>query len=818
MEQNIEASRQQDTETRTRRKANIKKARKPDTITTLFRRTSVVLYCVAVFLLPVFFLPVPGFSLISAKVLTLAFLLFGSAVTYLLSRYKEKIVLPTTFFVIIGAIITALLLSTVFSSSFKASFIGTTFEVGTFFTMFLGAVFAALSSLIISTRTRFVAFFGAFLGGVGLLALFHLLRFLVGPESLSLGMFEAATATPAGTWFDLSILMGVVYVVSFAVLTIGEVPKRLNSGFATTLIISVLFLSILNFKAVLIVLIVLSAVMLLVSFLKQSMNEKVVPLIATAGLVLFLVFGNAIGGFVNQYLDTDYTMVYPTWQDTGEIVNTNFSNIKNLVLGTGPNTFGYLWQDSRSAEVLASNLWLADFAFGSSMLVTFLVTLGVFGALSVLSLFGYIVWLFVRSQAVQSADTLSQTVFVTSVSAAIFLFVISFVTVFGVVPFMLALAFSGVAVGSAVRLRLVRSSAFAPSSPKDSLVFNIVLVIFCIGIIYTGMTVVARSLYGSAIAEVATLTDTTRVKDIDARLRVASRLERNDLYERTRTELALLEIQSLITIPDEQVTENDMDQFSDAYNRAITSSEKAIMIDPRNYLNWISRGFVMETVALLQLGDNRNENFNSAATAYVQAQKENPTNPEILLIQARLELAQNNVEKSREFVRQAIEMKPNHTSAYTLLANIALGQNDTQGAIAAIEEGVKNNPDSVSLNYHLGHLFYTNKNYRSAIEALNKAISIDRVYANARYFRGLSAFYMGDSAAALRDLEFVYGSNRDNQTLLQVIENIKAGRDALFGIDESAGELPPGAEETLTEGGEEVLNNEEETEEVEDAE
>src|SRR5690554_1586003 len=79
-----------------------------------FRKTSVAFYCLAIFLLPIFFFPSPGFSFASAKVILIAFLMFGSGIAFFFSRTGEKINIPSTFFSVLGAVSVLLILSTIF--------------------------------------------------------------------------------------------------------------------------------------------------------------------------------------------------------------------------------------------------------------------------------------------------------------------------------------------------------------------------------------------------------------------------------------------------------------------------------------------------------------------------------------------------------------------------------------------------------------------------------------------------------------------------------------------------------------------------------
>jgi tetratricopeptide (TPR) repeat protein len=285
----------------------------------------------------------------------------------------------------------------------------------------------------------------------------------------------------------------------------------------------------------------------------------------------------------------------------------------------------------------------------------------------------------------------------------------------------------------------------------------------------------------------ATIENARDFDTINSRLRTARFLVRSDRIERARAESALLEMQFLSTLEESEVTEEIQNRFVDAIERGEEAALAATRIGPRNYLNWITGGYVYET-----LGELGVENGHEQATRfYAQARTEHPTNPEIPLIQARLEIARENKEQARVYARESIDMKRSYINAYTFIAQIELESGREVQALTIFEEGARANPNSQALQYELGAFHYRLGNLNRAVDAFGRAIEIEPGYANALYFRGLALYSLGDKEASLADLEKVLSTNENNQDLVRVVNNVRANRDALMGLDQSGeGSLP----------------------------
>ena len=89
--------------------------------------------------------------------------------------------------------------------------------------------------------------------------------------------------------------------------------------------------------------------------------------------------------------------------------------------------------------------------------------------------------------------------------------------------------------------------------------------------------------------------------------------------------------------------------------------------------------------------------------------------------------------------------------------------------------------------FRLGLLYYESKNYTRAAEEFQKSISLVPVYANARYFLGLSYARLGRNADAITEFEAVRSTNPDNVEVNTIIKNLRAGRDPFAGLSVGSG-------------------------------
>src|SRR5690606_29276990 len=219
----------------------------------------------------------------------------------------------------------------------------------------LALMLALVAPLVLTSRKRLVSALGALFLGGGVLGLFHLIRLFAGPGFLSFGYFTVPASTPAGSWNDLGIFFGVVYLISLVSLALGSLPGRARTLLTVALVVSLAFVALVNFRLLSVLLALTTLGLLLVSFLTQKQAGMVPAVISFVFLLMLSIFAGPIGQLSGNLFNTSYAEIRPNWSSTGDMLGAGLSDIKNIVLGSGPNTFTYLWQQERAPEVISSD-------------------------------------------------------------------------------------------------------------------------------------------------------------------------------------------------------------------------------------------------------------------------------------------------------------------------------------------------------------------------------------------------------------------------------------------------------------------------------
>lgn len=749
-----------------------------------------ILFATALFLLPFVFVPVVGWDISVGKVVVVTLLsLSGGALVFTSFFRRKKIALPRTYSMLILGIFAMATISLVFSESFSASFLGAGLDVGTFFTMAVVLIIAFIAPLILTSKQSLISALSALFLGGAVLGLFHILRLFLGPDFLTFNVFTLSTSTPIGSWNDLGIFFGVLYLISLVIIASSLLPSRLRLLLAISLVASLALVMLVNFRPLSVALALATLVFLVILFLSRRDHAISIVSSSLVLLVLVSIFSVPIGTFLGTHLNVSYAEIRPNWVGTFDMLGAGLSNVKNAVVGSGPNTFIYLWQEERAQEVIDSDFWAIDFAFSAGIIPTFMVTFGLITVILLGMLAAYIALKLFAVLRSSDIDPGLSSLALASGAGALFLFLLSIVYVFSVAIFILMFVLFGLCIAAVHQMNGLRAFSVS-SSNRAAPLLGAAGAVVCLLLIAPALVVsVSRTMYGHGIVKAAQAQNVEEIIRAQGYIRQASLIERNDMFARMETELGIVRIQEFLTR--EQIDEEDHGPFQILVVETQQAADRALRINPRNYLNHVNIGIVYEVLGLLGVEDG----FDFAAQSYARARALNPTNPELILIQARLERAREDNTAARAFIAESIALKSNHPNSYILLADVHLAEDDVPGAIQEIQRGIGAAPRSALLPFRLGLIYYAEEDFTRAIEAFSQAIRLDPHYANARYFRALSYVYGYDNREeALQDLEFILETNADNQILQVVIANVRAGHDPLEGVAEDDPGFPdPGA-------------------------
>jgi len=358
--------------------------------------------------------------------------------------------------------------------------------------------------------------------------------------------------------------------------------------------------------------------------------------------------------------------------------------------------------------------------------------------------------------------------------------------------------------------RNIRVLSFAQPI-KKALIFSLSLVFFAIVIVFA-MYFEVRHYVSSANTAAGARQETIDINGLnqeDAIKKVRNELDAKinllvNAYNLDKNNDAALRNISQYYINKINLTlqENKNLDISPLVQSAILAAKKATEINNTEYLNYLNLAQVYETFIALS-GDA----YGFAIDAYNKASELSPNDPSILFGIARSQFSEaiktanslNTIQDTKqkdELVKKqdqllsdaiqnlnkAIALKINYTPAHQLLAQIYDAQGKIDEAIVSTTNLVILNQQDAGMWFQLGLLYYKKGDIDKAETAFGQAVVLKDDYSNARYFLGLVYSKKNKKTEAIDQFEKVAKLNPDNQEVKTILENLKAGRDALVGI------------------------------------
>lgn len=761
-----------------------------------------IILLVVSFLLPLFFVPSSLLSFQFSKSL----LIFGGVTlafaVFLISILRNgKLELPKNYvFASAGAIVLVSFVSSLISGAITISLLGYGFELGTF--SFISVMFVLTFLVFYFFRSKekifysYLLFFVAF----AILTIFHSLRFLFGPNFLSFGGFNVAISNTVGRWNDLGIFFGVGVILSMVTLEIINLSKLFKWLLFAVFVVSLVFVSIVNFSSIWLVIGLFSLIFFvyIFSFGSVSSDDSYVEsendpikniqpktgvkrisyysLVALLVSVIFLLSGNYLGGYIANKLNISSIEVRPSWNATLSIAKSTLAN--DPIFGTGPNRFSNNWFLYKPLEVNTTQFWNTDFSYGVGFVPTLLVTTGLLGILVWLMFLLSFLYTGLRSIFYGGQDIFYRYLSVSSFLVSLFLWVMNILYVPSTAIVGMTFFFTGLFFAATCEQGIIKSKTlFLFKSPKSSFISVLVLIVLLIATIAFGYLIFQRSLssiyFQKSIQEINNGGSLDKAEENMIR---AINLSPNDFYFRSLVGIDLIRLNQIISSQDpdaETISDSVKQQFQQALGSAVVNARNAIAKDKTNYLNWLTLGNVYSSVIKIEGA------FANAESAYQEVLKRNPHSPDTYLALARINFATGNLDKAKEYVGEALKEKNNYTDAYFLLAQIEIQDKNIAGAVSSVEAASVIDPTNPGILLQLGVLHYSNANYSKAVDAFMRAIVIAPDYANAKYFLGLSYDKLGRTSDAIKMFTDLKESNPDNEEIIQILKNLQAGRTAL---------------------------------------
>lgn len=764
-----------------------------------FEKISFVVLFLTIFLIPFFFIPSSSVGFVLSKTFLLYLGVILSFIFLFIAKLKEgKFELPRSILFVFAILVPLVyLIASLFSGVVGTSILGGGFEIDTFGMIATLFLLFILVTILFKSKQKLLYLYLGFFISVVLVLLFQILRLIFGPEFLSLGTFFSPISSIVGKWNDLGIFFGLAVVLLLSILEFLNITKFMKFVSYVILLLSIVFLVIINFTTVWFVVGIFSLILFVYSLMFKSKEQidtagsiteaspkKKFPLIPLLIFIISLVFVISGGLFTDTISSTFGTFqleARPSWQSTFEIAGKTLK--ENPILGVGPNRFNTEWLMNKPEGINSTIFWNTDFNFGISLIFSSLITTGLFGFISWVLFI--IMFLFVSIAGVFNLkeDLLKKSIVISSFFASIYLWIFSILYVPDIVVLSLTFIFSGILIASLYNDEAIKKIdiSFSKDSKIGMIVISISVILLAL-IILLGVFVTKKFVSNIYFQKGMTYANVDGdIVSSEANIKMAIKFDENDLYYRTLAQIDLVKLNQIASQKDieEKVLQ---EQFRNALGEAIDNVKKAIDLDKTNYLNWISLGNVYEVIIPLKVEGA----YQSALASYQEALKYNPENPSIYLTMARLEVLNKNIKKAKEYITTSLAKKENYTEAFFLLSQIEVDQGNISAAVSSVESASILSPNDSTVFFYLGLLRYNNKDYNKAITALERAVGLSPSYSNAKYFLGLSYEKVDRITDAIEQFEDVKTLNPDNKEVQQILNNLKNGKSSFAGTESGA--------------------------------
>ena len=692
--------------------------------------------------------------------------------------------------ILLGVLVILWLLSAVFAGYSQAIWGGVLssssfFDTLTFFLLALLIMF-----LFDDARSLTKLFFSA---GAGLFLYFLSVIFFsvfnFGPSMGNFlgGLFQARAFNTMGSWNTVAFVAGFFIVMTYPFL-LKAYGKFFWAGLFSFFL--ALFLVIyVNFIVPILIVGCFALLLLSYSIWKKNLSTRAlaIPMI----LLLVSVFAYFLSDFNSA------TFIFPSPMEVSVNSATTFDVVsgalkENLIFGSGPASFGFLWDRFKPAEVNKTVFWGIRFTIGSSYLATLLGEIGLLGWMLLVVFLAFLWFWSIKALT----GNLEESESVLALSAFLLLSYSIMVWAFYATGYSLVfLGFFAVGIQLAV-LRIagilrMREFPLYSAGPKGfiSALCAVFLILAGVAGLYA-----AISRYTGQIAYangVNAFNQSNNIDTAESNLLLALKADgSNDLYMRTLADLYL--VRARLFLQDRSAPPELLgSKFKDSLDKAISSAQNAIKASPRDFQNYRSLGKMYE----LLVGLNAAGALDAAEAQYDEAVKHAPKNPLLwrdkavtYLSDFSLTKSKNSLEQAEKALLKAVELKQDYAEGHFLLAQVHDAKGEVEEATRRGEAAALLAPNDIGTLFQLGLLYYRSNRLEDAEIVFRRAVEINDFYSNARYFLGLIYDRMNRKNDAIAEFEKIASLNPDNDEVKRILTNLREGRKALNTIPPPAPE------------------------------
>jgi len=778
-----------------------------------------------IFLLPLFFLPLTVNVLEFNKQALLIIAVLGSFFAWLLSALKEEKInlnIPRSSLLLITGFLVVMAMSTAFSSSPYNSFWGLPMPIASSFITTMA--FALLAILIPHVFRGKEEIYGlVFLLSISALVvtIFSSLQ-LLGKFVLPLDFTKTPSFNPIGSVNNLGIFIACVMPLVVGLIFASRNAIRILLSVFVGL--GILLLLMINYWVAWLCLLVAGG-----CFLVFNISRRDVFTSSLMFLPMFLIAVSIFMMFVKMPIFSINGLPMEVSPSLNASLDIAAKTIKerpsvSLLFGSGPSTFILDYSKYKPKEINQTVFWGTRFSSGSSELSDRLATTGILGLGFFLLMTFAVIFSALKGIIGKNAlnDNTPGRALVTGVFASLLGVIISFVfypaniSIYFLFWVLVGITFSLKGKGKIIALvnKTTTSQPVAANNNSDaengaiegadkqakqekssnlaaiglSFTFTVLLIVG-LGVLFVGtQRYMAEVNYLSALRNVQMGNYAMAVTKLSNALRLTGTSQDN--YWRDIAQVDLFQISEQLQrtdISQEEIAR----QLNTLIPNAINSARMATTQGEKNPANWMIRGYVYANLVTLMNGAD-----DWAINSYTEALKYEPTNPSIYneiggvyLVKADRfsnDKKENEAKEMRELARKnfesALGLKEDYASARFQLAMIDIREGKTKEAIEELEIARSLSPDDTGLAFQLGLVYRADKQIDKAQQEFERAIYIDPNYSNARYFLGLIYNSKNQNDKAIEQFTQINKLNPDNTEIKKILENLRAGREALSGI------------------------------------
>jgi len=683
---------------------------------------------------------------------------------------------------LVGAVAT---LSSLFSGDVYDSFIGDTFSVYSSLFILLIALVVTVSTILSENKIFVARLYLLLTISAVLVAVFQLLLVFFSFPFLSLGIFSQTTESLLGGWNDLALFYGLILILTIVALAQLSLNIRGRVIVGVLVSLSLIMLAIVNLLMVWMVVAGVSLLALMYALSAERINTAPqlspgrkktlskfslsIVLVIFIVSAVFIVGGSSVGNVVNRATGIEFVAVKPSFIATVDILKSTYAT--DPILGFGANRFADAWRIHKDPSINETIFWATNFSSGSGYIMTQFVNLGILGSAAWILFFILFVGSGVRALfRVTNQDKIWYFLASSSFIAAIYFWILFLIYNPGATLLLLTALFTGIALAAFGKLcpEKVRDFSVHTNNRANILLvgFVMVTIVGSVSLMYYSArhyTAVYQFINAIANSEVVPLEETER------KIMAAYSLVPSDTFAQQLVQYQIAKMSALFDVAEPTTEQQQL--FEDSAVNGIALLQQSLSRSDQDPLNFRLLGDVFSILAATQVADASQR----AEEAYAQAKTLDPLNPLFPLLNAQLALIEDDTAEARRLIGESLSLKSNFTDALLLQVQIDISENNVTEAIASVRSIISIEPNNPARYYQLGILLITDEQLELAKVALERAVGINPDYANALYYLALTNNELGDTETALAQLERVLELNPGNESVMTLIEQVRAG-------------------------------------------